>query len=84
MMWNCRAALALAEVGSLDAGYQTANAYKKVEYPYRRERMMGEAAEGIADMKKGFGGQHLLVLRMQDLYNRLNQSPFSKRMRFGL
>ena len=40
---------------------------------------MQEAAQGLADMRKGFGSGHLLVVKMQEMYDKLQNSDLVRR-----
>ena len=81
----CRAALALARVDHLDKTHKQAGYFVRFGYPHERAAIMQEAAQGLADMRKGFGPCHLLVVKMHRIYDKLQdsklvrQTPWTRR-----
>ena len=63
----CRAALALSQLKVLDDSHPQADPYTRVLNPGRREKLVAEAAEGLAHMQRGFGAKHMLVVVMRKI-----------------
>ena len=71
----------MARVDHLDGSHQSAGYFVRYGYPHERASILEEAAQGLADMRKGFGTQHLLVVTMQNIYDRLVTSDITRQAR---
>ena len=62
-----RAGLALAKLLRLERSHEQADPYTRVLNPGRRRELIAEAKEGLEHMERGFGADHMLVVKMRQI-----------------
>lgn len=65
--------MALARLSQLEESHSAADPYTRVLNPKRRAQLLAEADAGLSAMQRGFGFDHMLVRKMQKLYERILQ-----------
>ena len=65
--------LAIARVKNLDAGVGVSDPFSRVLAPARRRESMRHADEGLAAMRNGYGGDHMLVEKAVALHKLLEE-----------